>query len=100
MYAHDEKDYPMDSRAMSKTPGLTLALDDQEKAVEALRALAGDLVARLGPILRPARTEAELMAHPEAVPDWSPAVERVRGVERQITGIQRTLSDALGRLDA
>lgn len=84
----------------SKVPGLTSVTDDQENAVENLQAIIADLIERMRPVLRPEYAVAEGLTQPEAVPDWSPAVERLRNTERRIKGIAAMVSDVLARLDA
>lgn len=97
MYAEAEnEERPM--RAPTKR-GMTEALDDQEKAVESLQAIVGDLANALEPVLRPAepKVKADLT---EAVLNWSPAVGRIRAVERRMSKINQMVVGVLERLDA
>jgi hypothetical protein len=48
----EAENYPMPGKVTS-SHGLTVALDDHEKAVEALQALADELVLKLETVLRP-----------------------------------------------
>jgi hypothetical protein len=78
---------------------MTEALDDQEKAVESLQAIVGDLINALEPMLRPAdpETKPDLT---EAMPNWSPAVGRIRAAERRMNRINQMVVGVLERLDA
>lgn len=99
MYAHEEKDYPMDAKAL-KASGLMTAIADGEHAAEKLQGLVDTFVTRLDAVLRPARPDASSPGLTEAMQDPSPAVARLRETERRIKRTSATLAEVLERLDA
>lgn len=78
--------------------GMAEALDDQEKAVESLQAIVGDLVNALEPLLRPAEPEMKPDLT-EAMPNCSPAVGQIRAVERRMSKIHYMVVGVLERLE-